>query len=308
MTAPAERPHDRLVPLVEPGVYDLSPDVYHADPVAGRSISSSGARWILPPGCPAKFRWRADHPEAPKTEYDIGHAVHRIVLGAGAELVVVDAANYNTKAAREARDAAYAAGQVPLLTHQHDQVQAMAAAVLTHPVAGALFRPGTGRPEQSLVWFDDEFRVWRRAMLDWLRERQQDGRLVVPDLKTCLSADPAALSRAMADHHYEQQAAWNEDAVKALRLHGDVDAVFLLVFVEKDPPHLINIVMPDDFAIRMGRLRNRKALAVFAECQRAGRWPGYSETVEKLGLPRWAEFEYQAALDRGDLDSQGVPL
>jgi len=37
--------------ITEPGVYALPADVYHADPVAGGSLSSSGAKKLL--ACPA---------------------------------------------------------------------------------------------------------------------------------------------------------------------------------------------------------------------------------------------------------------
>src|SRR5258708_26204894 len=38
------------------GVYGIPADAYHADPIEGGSLSSSGARRLLPPGCPALFR------------------------------------------------------------------------------------------------------------------------------------------------------------------------------------------------------------------------------------------------------------
>lgn len=290
--------------ITDPGVYDLSAEEYHKDPVAGGSISSSGARRILLPGCPAKFRWQADHPEEIKRHFDVGKAAHQLVLGAGPELVDLGVEELRTKAAKADDAAAREAGKLPLRSGDYAMVHEMAQALRAHPVASALFEPGTGRPEQSLVWFDERDRVWRRAMLDWLRERQRDGRLVVPDFKSCDSAAPAALSRAMAAHHYEQQAAWNEDAVTALGLNGDRPAVFLLVFQEKAEPYLITIVQPNAFAVRYGRRRNRQALQVFRRCQETGHWPGYAESVIELGLPGWAERDYLAADEAGDLPEE----
>jgi hypothetical protein len=165
----------------QPGVYDIPADVYHSDPVAGGSLSSSGARKLLPPSCPALFRHWADEGQEHKATFDLGHAAHAEVLGVGAPLAVVDADDWRTKAAKQQRDTAYAAGATPLLRNDYEQVHAMAAALRAHPVAGSLFTPGTGRAEQTLVWRDDEFGVWRRAMLDWLTE--SNGGLVVVDYK-----------------------------------------------------------------------------------------------------------------------------
>jgi hypothetical protein len=45
--------------ITKPGIYPGVPDeVYHADPVEGGSLSSTGARKIL--DCPAKFKWERD--------------------------------------------------------------------------------------------------------------------------------------------------------------------------------------------------------------------------------------------------------
>ena len=291
-----------MVTITEPGVYQMSPDEYHSHTDV---LSSTGARRLLLPSCPAKFRYLADHGQESKPEFDLGHAAHRLVLGDGADLVVIATDSYRTKAAQAARDEAYATGRTPLLSHEDEQVQAMAAALREHPDAVALFEPDTGRPEQSLFWVDAEFGVWRRARLDWLRNHDGNGRLIIPDYKTAHSVEPAALSKALADHHYNQQAAWYEDAVTALGLAGDQEPVFLLVCQEKSPPYLITICQPDHVAIKWGRLRNRKALDVYRRCQATGRWPGYTDKPIALSLPRWAEYQQDAAFERGDYDIEG---
>jgi hypothetical protein len=75
--------------ITQPGVYDLPADVYHADPVPaelGGSLSSSGAKLLLPPSCPAIYQWARTHPTY-SDAFDFGHAAHKKVLGAGAEIV-----------------------------------------------------------------------------------------------------------------------------------------------------------------------------------------------------------------------------
>jgi len=276
--------------VTEPGVYEMTAEEYHADPVPGGSLSSSGARRLLPPSCPALFWYEQDNGQAPKQHFDLGHAAHQLVLGAGPDLVVIDKDSYRTKAAKEQRDEAHAAGDVPLLTDEYEQVKAMEAALRTHPVAAALFDPDHGRPEQSLVWRDGPTRIVRRARFDWLPDLVTGRRLIIPDYKTCHSANPDALTRAVVSFGYHQQAEWYRAGAQALGLAGD-DAAFVFVCQEKNPPYLVTIVELDATAMRIGATRNRRALQVYAECVRTGRWPAYSEAIELISLPVWAEIQ-----------------
>jgi hypothetical protein len=276
--------------ITEPGVYDIPAEVYHADPVPGGSLSHTGARLLLPPNCPAKFRWWRDNSPEPKREFDFGHAAHRVILGAGQDLAIIEADNYLTKAAKEAKRAAYDAGLIPVLAHEHEQVLAMAAAVKEHPIAGPLFDPTLGQPERSLFWLDEPSGVWRRARLDWLPDLSIGSRLILPDYKTGKTADPGQFSKAIHDHGYHQQAAWYIDAARALNLAEQV--AYVLVVQEKTPPYLVNVIEPDHMALRIGRFLNRTAIQLYQQCSDSDTWPGYSDDVEKVGLPPWAENQY----------------
>lgn len=276
--------------VTEPGIYDLPDAVYHADPVPGGSLSSTGARKLLPPSCPARFAYEREHGRPEKRAFDFGHAAHQLVLGAGPKVVVVDAEDWRTKAAREAQATAYACGEVPLLAGEWAQVQGTAAALREHPYAGALFDPERGgKPEQSLFWTDTRYDVWRRVRLDWLPE-SADGRMILADYKTTVSAEPSAFRRASSNYGYHQQAPFYVDAVRALGIAEDV--VFVFVAQEKTPPYLITVFEPDAPALRVGRQLNDQALGVFAECQATGVWPGYSTDVELLSLPPWVANKY----------------
>src|SRR2546421_646443 len=89
--------------ITEPGLYeDLSVETYHADPVPVGSLSSSGARKLLPPGCPALFAYEREHPPEPTATFDLGHAAHKMVLGVGPEVVKIDADNWRTNAVKDA--------------------------------------------------------------------------------------------------------------------------------------------------------------------------------------------------------------
>ena len=278
------------VVVTEPGIYDIDVDDYHADPVPGGSLSSSGARKLLPPSCPAKFRYEQDNPGPSQARhFDLGHAAHKLVLGVGAPLVVIEAANYRTKAAQEQQKAAHLAGHVPLLTHEHDQVQAMAAAIREHPIAGPLFNPEHGTPEVSLFWRDTPTGVMCRARIDWL-PHQRPGRTIIVDYKTCRTGDLDGLSRAVHDHGYHFQAAWYLAGAQALGLAGD-DAVFIFIAQEKEPPYLVTPFELDSTALRIAAAKTRQALQIYTHCTETDRWPGHwdGEGAALLSLPPWAE-------------------
>jgi hypothetical protein len=264
--------------VTEPGVYDTLPE---ADYLTDPAFSASGAKRILPPGCPASFRWEQLHGRPPKPAFDFGHAVHSMVLGVGEPIVVIDADDWRKKEAKDQRDAAYAAGHVPLLTADHDTAKAAADAVRAHPIAGRLFEQGT--PEQSLFWRDPIYGVNRRARLDW--QTTWHGRHTVVDLKTCVSADPGAIGKAVTNYRYHQQQAFYLDALDA---YGIRDAGFLFVFVEKDPPHLVTVCELEPDAVALGRDRNDLALALYADCLERDVWPSYADGVARIELPGWA--------------------
>lgn len=265
----------------DPQVIDaLDEREYHAHP----ALSASGAKKLLPPSCPALFKHDRDHGSPSTKALDLGTAAHRLVLGVGAEIVAVDADDWRTKAAREARDEAHAAGKTPLLTSDVEVVEGMAAAIRQHPVASALFDPEHGKPEQSLFWTDAETGVPCRARFDWLPD-SGDGRLIVPDYKTTASAEPTAFAKSCATYGYALQAAWYLEGVAALELADS--AAFVFVAQEKTPPYLVTVAQLDIEARLLGTRLAYRARTTFAECMASDRWPGYVDDVAVLSLPGW---------------------
>lgn len=276
--------------ITEPGVYELPADDYHADPVHEGSLSASGAKKLLPPSCPAIFAHERAHGRPEKRAFDFGHAAHKEVLGAGPELAIVDADDWRSKAAREARDEAYANGTVPLLAEEYERVQGMAAALREHPIAGKLLQPDSGKPEQSLFWRDKETGIWRRARLDWLPQPQPGRRMIVPDYKSAVCADRETLQRAIANYGYHMQAEFYIDGVETLGLAQD--PAFVFIFQEKQAPYLVTVAELDTAALRIGRTLNRQAIDIYRQCTATGHWPGYSDGVELIPLPPYIEAKY----------------
>lgn len=264
----------------KPGLY---PDIKEADYRAQTDwLSVSGAKKLLPPSCPAKFKATLgveDH----KPQFDVGKAFHTAVLGDGGEIVTVPFDSWRSKDARDMRDAAYEAGAIPLLFADAEAVLEMAAAVKAHDVAPLLFQGGA--PEVSAFWVDETTGVKCKARFDYLPEKQPDRRLIVPDLKSAVSADPGEFSRAAARYGYLLQ---QEHYSSALRHLGvDDDPAFLFVVVEKEPPYLVNVgQFAGDDDRRLSAAALEKALRLYRDCLEADHWPGWPGVTD-LSLPTW---------------------
>lgn len=304
--------------ITAPGIYpDMPEEEYHADPVPGGSLSASGAKLLLPPkGCPAKFHYQRHRPPPPKDHFDLGTAAHHLVLGVGPEPVELNFDSRRTNKYKEAAAAARADGKIPLLPEQMAQVQDMAAAILDHSDAAALFTPGTGRPEQSLFWHDRFYwqepgghvparthgrKLWRRRRLDWLSHQHlKDGRLVIPDYKTTACSEPDEFMKSVDKFGYHMDAAWSIDAVRAVGLadpDDDRDPAFLCVAQEKDPPYVVTVIEMPSKALMFGRELNTVAMSKYAEAERTGRWIGYSDKIVQPALPKYAEYRYEGIIE-----------
>lgn len=269
--------------ITGPGLYpDLPADAYHAH---RESLSSSGARRLLAPSCPAKFRYEQDHGQPHKVVWDIGTAAHKIVLGDGPELVKIDAEIWNTNKVKAEVAEAREAGKVPLKPSQYAMVHAMADAIRLHPLAARLLEPGAGVPEQSLFWTDEETGVMLRCRPDWVRE-PINGITPVVDYKTADSAEPGAVRRSVQRWGYHQQDPWYMDGLRALGIAER--PVFIFVVQEKTPPYLTTVVQLEPEAVDRGRELNRRAIQTYADCVASGRWPGYSDDIVHISLPDWA--------------------
>ncbi|WP_282790842.1 PD-(D/E)XK nuclease-like domain-containing protein [Streptomyces sp. CC224B] len=264
---------------------DLSNEAYHADKT---SLSSSGARRLLPPSCPAKFRYEQDNPQPPSKTFDHGNAAHKTVLGNGPDLEVVPGARWDTSAAKAKIAEIRERGGIPLKQHDFDMVQAMAEAIRRHPLAAALLDPAYGAPEQSGFWIDEASGIRCRVRFDWLPSIQQ-GRLIIPDYKTTADASNAAMQKDIDKYGYHQQADWYETGSRALGL-GDRSAELLLIAQEKKPPYAVNVIGIPLGSRLIAAAKNRAAIDTFAECTSTGIWPGYADNEPNyIELPGYAE-------------------
>lgn len=270
-----------------PGLYaDLPAADYHA---AHDWLSASGAKKLVPPSCPAKFKAALEFGEERKPHFDLGTAAHTRILGKGEAIVVVDADDWRGKDAREARDLAYMEGKTPILARDNAVIDGMAASLEAHPIAPLLMRDGDS--EVSAFWIDDATGVQCRARFDYLPKPQEGRRLVIPDLKTAVSSEPMEFARAAGRFHYAMQDQWYSSAVRALGL--DPDPAFLFVVIEKDAPYIVTVCQLSDDDKRLGRALNDRARRIFRECTEADEWPTYHSGIADIQLPPWHHNAYE---------------
>lgn len=282
----------------EPGLYaDIPESEYHRD---RKSLSSSGARKLLPPSCPAIFQHERHNPPEPKSFFDVGTAAHALVLGVGAPIVEIPAdmlasnGAATTTAAKSFVAEQRKAGNVPLKSDEYNAVHAMAARLRDHPIAAALLRGG--RAEVSAYWVDEPTGVWRRSRFDYLPEPVRGRRLVIPDYKTTQDANPAKFGKSAADFGYYMQQAWYLDAVAELGIADD--AAFVFIVQSKNAPYLVSVVELDYAAVELGYRMNRRAIDIYAECEATGVWPGYGDDVHHIELPKWIHYQNEEYLNR----------
>jgi hypothetical protein len=266
---------------------DLDEQEYHRHP----ALSSTQARKLLE--SPARYRYDRDHPEPPKREFDLGTAVHSKVLGVGADTVAIpdDLLASNGAASTAAAKAWIAeqreAGHTPVKSSVANQVNAMAEAVLAHPVARALFEQ-PGNSEVSVFATDPDTGVDTRARFDFLPDFTADDPIAV-DLKTSGKvASPEEFARTVANHGYFIQQEWYLYAWALAT--GDFTARMQFVVVEADAPHLVGVYpLAREFA-EIGRMKVRQALEIYAACAAADEWPGYALRPDPLQPPTWLMF------------------
>jgi hypothetical protein len=154
-----------------------------------------------------------DYQHDDATKFDIGNIAHKMLLGRGKEIVVLeDFDDWRTKAAKEAR----ARSRRPRASWRCSASTPRAPIAWSMPRARSSSCAGsatcsaptaTARP-----WSRGEDGFWLRQMIDWL----SDDRLIFADYKTTdESAAPDALARKMVNDGWHIQAAMGERGLSA---------------------------------------------------------------------------------------------
>jgi hypothetical protein len=278
------------------GVLDVPASQYHADDLCGQPTLSASVAHTLCKKSPAHARH--EHPKLnpffvreEKAHLDLGSVVHAVLLEGTDPLNVVEVCefeNWKSGAAREARDAARAAGKIPLLGGHYFDVLAMVEAARDQ-IAASDARPPLltdGKPEVTLLWNADGIPC--RSRIDWLR----DDHTAIDDIKTSAhGANPDFFSRkTIYDYGYDVKCAFYLRALAAVReAEGlpPVETEWRWIVIESTAPYVVTVVRPDEETLAVGNAKVEYALALWRDCLANDSWPAYGTGVFTASPPPW---------------------
>lgn len=260
-------------------IHDLPAAEYHARP----GISKHGLDEIH--RCPALYQYKKTNPPDPTPAMRWGTLVHSIVLEPekfAASIAVAPDINRRTNAGKAEWDAFVVAneGKDVVTVEEMSELLQIAAAVQMHPAAKRALDGNGHRIEHSLFWEAQDIAC--RARPDLIHRAG-----VIVDLKTTEDASPGAFARSVANFRYHVQAAFYLDGLRAIE-GPDAAKGFAFIAVEKKAPYLVAVYEATPEMIAAGRLAYEADLVRYAECVATDTWPGYSEKVLPLDLPKWA--------------------
>ena len=289
-----------MTPIDKPGIYPLvTAEDYHKDCVASPSLSSTIAKMLVAKS-PAHARLahpklggaveagddEAADPSASKAKA-LGELIHRLVLGKGAEIVVIDADSWRTNLAKAQRDAALAAGKIAVLAHKLPEAQAAADAArkqLDDMGLSRVFRDGM--KEVVLVW--EQAGTWFRAMADNIIIDENSKTAEIFDLKTTgKSSHPEACANQIDKLGYDLSLEFYHRLLIGLRpeLAGRVKRRW--VFVETAAPFATTPVYISAEWEMSGSMKCDKAIALWRRCMETGKWGFYVDGLTRLDPKPW---------------------
>ncbi|MCX5616017.1 PD-(D/E)XK nuclease-like domain-containing protein [Bombella sp. TMW 2.2559] len=287
--------------IVDPGIYNLTSEQYHADPCPVASLSNSIAKVLLDQS-PLHARFR--HPRLnidrtddskPTKPMQKGSALHRLILGKGADIAHLPFRDYKSKIAREERDAAQAEGKIVLLEYEYEAVLACAEAardqLMKREDCAAFF--GQGQSEAVIAWRERD--IWCRGMVDFLPD---DPRAPLFDLKgTTKSASPQEWSRSLA-REYRTQDRFYARGMKAIR--GITPEPMRFIVVEMNAPYAVSVLTPAPSLRHVADENVSRAIRIWSECMKSGEWPGYPHMAH-VEAPAWLINEQEEQEIRDDI-------
>ena len=239
-------------------------------------------------------------------EMDAGTIAHSILLEGGPGNVQIFnpseypnlkgggiATGWTNKAIQEARDAARAAGKIPVLSGDMARISAMVNSAREYieslkdeePAIWAMFQPGGGESEVTITF--NIAGVPCRIRPDRI---STDRKLIVDMKTTVTSAEPNRWARTqLAGMGYYLSAAF-------YRLAFDVPPDYVFLVVQSEPPYLCSLVGIDPAGYELGHQKVLHGLGMWAQCVKRNQWPSYPTRVCYAEIPSYVHAEFEARM------------
>ncbi len=267
-------------------ILKVTPTEYHKD-LDGPSLSSSMAHTLVAKS-PA-HAW-TDHPRFGGARADAsdamneGSLIHKLVLGEGAEIAVIDADAYRSTAAKQAKEAAIAEGKIPVLAPKFEPIKVAAANILENIHSFGIELDGQSEIAIEFEEVGQKGPVLCRSMLDNVNLELG----LIRDVKKIRSADPRTIERHAYSYGYDIQYAAYTSAVEKLKPELEGRSEFMFIFCEIEPPYAVVPARPSGALKALGESRWLRAVQLWEECLRTDKWPAYCTSPITLEPPGWA--------------------
>jgi len=216
--------------------------------------------------------------------FDLGTALHASALpGESVDEVAVRMPEGMKKTTKEGKTfVSDNKGKIILNSSDAYVLDQMMLSLTEHPFTRSLVLGDLrGKAEQSFFCTDSETGLELKARPDFILD---DLRLII-DLKTTADASPKGFQRSVANYRYYVQASHYLDVVEGAT--GTRPQAFLFAAVEKSRPFNTAVYMADQAMIDLGKQHAREDLDNIKKWMVEDHFPGYSEQVEEVSLPKW---------------------
>lgn len=281
----------------EEGIFlNLSSELYHSSPGVSRSQLGQ-----LDP--PARLIAYLKRPEVREPWAVIGRAIHQRLLEPGKPLpFITKPETYtneknevkpwsgNAKVCRKWIAEMESSGLFVLGPKEVEVIEGAVHSMTSNPdsemqdLIASHFRKGHAEVSCFRTCQVGDTELLLKARIDWLA----DGLNVIDDLKSVADGLTALPSVEKLVEQYAVQAVHYLTVFNSLAMDDRRDG-FVLWLIEKCEPYLVRPVKiaADSEAMRYGQKEWEKRLAVYAECIRNGRFPGWPATIIDGKLPAY---------------------
>jgi hypothetical protein len=271
---------------------NISADDYHAGTFCSAPCYSNSIGKVIISQSP-KHAWmrhpmlNPNYEGEDESKFAIGSAAHAALLEGMDICTVIDAPDWRTNAAKEARDLAYLSGKIPVLQKQYEAIARMVSSAHVHIQAcselGGI-KLSDGKPEQTIL-LTGQTDLHIKMRLDWLKN---DNSLIL-DYKTTDIANPDAWMRSISQSGYDMQAALYTKGVELLASNRPK---FVFAIQEATPPYAMYFVGMSDQYLEYGQQRSTRAISIWRNCIESNRWPAYTDRIMWPELPPWVEGQW----------------
>lgn len=144
--------------------------------------------------------------------------------------------------------------------------------------------------EMSIYW--QQGGIWNRCRPDCI----DPGSRRIFDLKTTTDAEPGAWFRTAINGDIDTRAAHYIDGAKSV--YGGEQWDYIIIAIEKSPPHAISVLKMDRATLGMAQERIDRAREIWAHCVKTDEWPGYSRQIAVMEGPAWRDAKWVERRDR----------